>query len=202
MRRADHVIDLGPGAGRNGGEILATGTVAKLLKSRRSLTGKYLRKGLKHPSRGSWRPLPEDFNARKPSSREEWLVLREASLRNLKGQDVHFPKQRLIMVCGISGAGKSTLVRDLLMPAVREAISSGQSNLRGSPARDGFQSLPVFPHGHRGGPVADRQDPALDAGHLHRGLRPDPEVLCQHPGGTASRPQRRDLLLQHQGRPL
>ena len=45
------------------------------------------------------------------------------------------------MVCGISGAGKSTLVRDLLMPAVREAISSGQSNLRGSPARDGFHSL-------------------------------------------------------------
>ncbi|MEX0326742.1 MAG: excinuclease ABC subunit UvrA [Puniceicoccaceae bacterium] len=141
MRQADHVIDLGPGAGRNGGEILAAGPVSKLLKSRRSLTGRYLKKGLTHPSRGNWRPLPEPFNARKPASREAWMVLRNASLRNLKGQEVRFPKQRLIMVCGISGAGKSTLIRDLLMPSVKEAIHSGLSTLKGSPDRDGFRTL-------------------------------------------------------------
>jgi excinuclease ABC subunit A len=141
MRQADHIIDLGPGAGKKGGRILAAGTVDKLLKNKRSLTGRYLKSGLMHPSRGHWRPLPEPFNPRKPASKEEWLVLRKASLRNLKGPDVFLPKQRLIMVCGISGAGKSTLIRDLLMPAVREAVRSGKSTLRGSPTKDGFSVL-------------------------------------------------------------
>jgi excinuclease ABC subunit A len=140
MRRADNIIDLGPGAGRKGGEILAQGPVSKLLKSRKSLTGKYLRTGLKHPSRGHWRALPEAFNPRRPASREDWLVLRKATLRNLKGQDLFFPKQRLIMVCGISGAGKSTLVRDLLMPAVQQAIQSGETRLKGA-AASGFSTL-------------------------------------------------------------
>ncbi|HSH08977.1 MAG TPA: excinuclease ABC subunit A, partial [Oceanipulchritudo sp.] len=141
MRQADHILDLGPGAGRHGGEILAAGPLSKLLKSRKSLTGKYLREGLRHPSRGEWRAVPEKFNARKPASKDAWMVLRKASLRNLKGGDVHFPKQRLIMVCGISGAGKSTLIRDLLMPAVREAIQSGKEHLKASPNQAGFSDL-------------------------------------------------------------
>ena len=141
MRQADHIIDLGPGAGKHGGNILAKGSLETLLKSRRSLTGKYLRKGLAHPSRGSWRSLPPPFNPRRPSSREDWMVLRKASLRNLKGDDIHLPKERLIMVCGLSGAGKSTLVRDLLMPAVQRAVHEKAPNLKGSPGREGFSAL-------------------------------------------------------------
>lgn len=132
MRHADHIIDLGPGAGIHGGEILASGTVSKLLRSSKSLTGKYLRTGLQHPSRGNWRPVPQPFNPRKPASRKDWLVLRGARLRNLKNLTVHFPKKRLIMVCGISGAGKSTLVRDLLIPCVKQAIDKDLANLKGS----------------------------------------------------------------------
>ena len=141
MRAADHIIDLGPGAGRHGGEILAEGSLQKILGNRKSLTGQYLRSGLPHPSRGAWRPLPAAFNPRRPASREEWLVLRQASLRNLKGGDLHLPKERLVVVCGISGAGKSTLIRDLLMPAVRRAIESGEGHLKGKPANEGFASL-------------------------------------------------------------
>ncbi len=141
MRHADHIIDLGPGAGKNGGEILATGTVSKLLRNRKSLTGKYLKTGLQHPALGQWRTLPDPYNPRKPASREDWLVLKAASLRNLKGGDVHFPKKRLVMVCGISGAGKSTLVRDLLMPSTQKAIKGKVSRLKGTPKRDGFSLL-------------------------------------------------------------
>jgi excinuclease ABC subunit A len=141
MRQADHVIDLGPGAGKHGGQILEAGNLNKLLKSRKSLTGKLLKAGLQHPSRGQYRPLPAPYNARKPASREDWLVLKNASLRNLKGADVFLPKARLIMVCGISGAGKSTLIRDLLMPSAQEAIRQGASTLRGSPVKQGFASL-------------------------------------------------------------
>ena len=141
MRQADHVIDLGPGAGRNGGRILAEGTVKNLLANRKSLTGQYLRTGIRHPLRGRWRELPEAFNPRSPRSREDWLVLRGACLRNLKNVEVRFPKGRLVMVCGISGAGKSTLVRDLLKPAVQEAIRQKTDRLTGRPSRDGFASL-------------------------------------------------------------
>ncbi|MEX0321285.1 MAG: excinuclease ABC subunit UvrA [Puniceicoccaceae bacterium] len=141
MREADHILDLGPGAGKHGGEILAEGNLARILRNRNSLTGKYLKSGIAHPTRGDWRRIPAAFNPRKPASRDDWLVLRKASLRNLKGIDIHFPKQRLIMVCGISGAGKSTLVRDLLMPTVKSAIDQGSSFLKGSPVRDGFAGL-------------------------------------------------------------
>ncbi len=140
MRHADHVIDLGPGAGKQGGQILATGTVEKLLRNRNSLTGKYLRTGLAHPLRGQWRPLPEPFNSPKPSTRKEWLVLRGAALRNLKNIEVRFPKGRLVMVCGISGAGKSTLVRDLLMPCVERAIRERKPVLKGGRG-DSFKDL-------------------------------------------------------------
>jgi excinuclease ABC subunit A len=141
MRQADHIIDLGPGAGRHGGEILAEGRLPKLLRTRASLTGRYLRDGLRHPARGGWRPLPAPFNARKAAGREAWMVLRRPSLRNLKGDDVLIPKERLIMVCGLSGAGKSTLIRDLLMPVARQASREGNPHLKGRPASDGFGAL-------------------------------------------------------------
>lgn len=140
MRAADHIIDLGPGAGIHGGTILAEGSVKDLLNNPLSLTGQCLREGMAHPSRGEWRPLPPAFNPRRPASQDEWIALSKATLRNLKGFDLFLPKQRLVMVCGVSGAGKSTLVRDLLMPAVQQAIHQKAPSLNGS-VKAGFQRL-------------------------------------------------------------
>ncbi|MGE9294802.1 MAG: excinuclease ABC subunit UvrA, partial [Puniceicoccales bacterium] len=122
MRAADHVIDLGPGAGVHGGQILAEGNYPAIMKAEKSLTGRMLKDGIPHPLRGEYRPLPAEWNPRSRAKEPDWLVLREPRLRNLKGGELRLPLQRLIMVSGVSGAGKSTLLRDLLHPIVDEAI--------------------------------------------------------------------------------
>ncbi|MGK0310112.1 MAG: excinuclease ABC subunit A [Lentimonas sp.] len=129
MKHADTIIDIGPAAGIHGGEIVATGTLAQLRKHKHSLTGKYLREGITHPSRGTYRKLPEAWSPRKKKSKEQWICLQGAALRNLKGFDITIPKQRLTAVCGVSGAGKSTLIRDLLKPLVENAIITKSAKL-------------------------------------------------------------------------
>ena len=115
MERADHIIDLGPGAGIHGGELLASGTPKHIKRSAKSLTGLFLKKGITHPLRGEYRILPKAIS--KKGSAPSWLELRGASFRNLKDFDLRLPLGRLIMVAGPSGAGKSTLFRDVLHPA-------------------------------------------------------------------------------------
>ncbi len=122
MERADTLIDLGPGAGVHGGEILASGTPQEIKRSARSLTGLFLQRGIPHPLRGRYRE-------EKPAG---WLELRGARMRNLDGFDLRLPLGRLIMVAGPSGAGKSTLFRDLLGPAIAFAIEQRRDRLRGS----------------------------------------------------------------------
>ncbi len=129
MKHADKIIDLGPAAGIHGGEIVASGTLAQLKKNKQSITGKYLRKSMPHPLRGAHRELPEPWTPRKKKSNESWISLQGAALRNLKGFDVQFPKQRLSVICGVSGAGKSTLTRDLLKPLVEAAIERKSAKL-------------------------------------------------------------------------
>ncbi len=125
MREADLIIDLGPGAGIHGGEVLACGKLEEIIKNENSLTGKYLKKSIPHPLRGSFRPLP---NA---SDTDKWLVFENARLRNLKGETLRIPIGCLIQVCGISGAGKSTMIRDLLKPCVAYAIEHNKEVLTG-----------------------------------------------------------------------
>ena len=125
MAKADRIIDLGPAAGIHGGELLAIGTPAEIRASANSLTGIFLEKGITHPLRGEYRPLPpEDRKA-------AWLELREVTFRNLKGFDLRLPVGRLIMAAGPSGAGKSTLFRDVLHPAVKDAIARKKSAITG-----------------------------------------------------------------------
>ncbi len=126
MERADLILDLGPGAGVHGGEILACGTPQEIRRNERSLTGRFLEQGIAHPLRGSRRPLPAK------AERGGWLTFSGARFRNLKGIDLRLPLGRLVMVAGPSGAGKSTLFRDLLRPAVEHALAKRTAALSGT----------------------------------------------------------------------
>jgi excinuclease ABC subunit A len=130
MERADSIIDLGPAAGIHGGDLLAHGTPAEIKRSEKSLTGLFLARGIQHPLRGSYRPLPAS-GLRSPASGSDWLTLTGVQFRNLKNFDLRLPLGRLIMVAGPSGVGKSTLFRDVLHPAVTHAIKSKKSKLTG-----------------------------------------------------------------------
>ncbi|MCB1123456.1 MAG: excinuclease ABC subunit A, partial [Verrucomicrobiae bacterium] len=147
MEQADRIIDIGPGAGVHGGEIIANGPIAEIRKNKQSLTGEYLHKGIKHPIRGSYRKLPPAFNARKRKE-QDWLVLKNPRLRNLKGDELRIPLSRLTMVGGISGAGKSTLIRDLLHPVVDYARKYGEKRVD----EKEFSQYVEIPNTHEGKP--------------------------------------------------
>ncbi len=103
MRAADHIVDMGPGAGEHGGWIVATGTLSDIMNCKESLTGQYL-------SGAKQIPLPEK---RRPGNGEE-LVIKGARQNNLKNIDVHIPLGRFICFTGVSGSGKSSLVDEIL----------------------------------------------------------------------------------------
>ena len=129
MRQADRILDLGPGAGIHGGQLLAHGTLEELLNTDASLTGKYLREGIAHPIMGKRRELPKPWKA--TNKAKNWLVIEGAKLRNHKGDDLYIPLGKLSVVCGVSGSGKSTLIRDLVHPAIKAAIKAKKATLSG-----------------------------------------------------------------------
>ena len=108
IRAADYVIDMGPGAGEHGGEVVACGTPAQVEQNPASLTGQYL-------TRKRSIALPE--KRLKPDAARE-LVIRGASGNNLKNVDLHLPVGLLVCITGVSGSGKSTLINDTLHHAV------------------------------------------------------------------------------------
>jgi excinuclease ABC subunit A len=113
IRRADHIIDIGPSAGKRGGRVVAQGTVADLSANAESVTGRYLLHAMRHPLQ----------TRRAVRADEPELELRGAALHNLQKLDVKIPLKRLVVVTGVSGSGKSTLARDVLLTNVAEAVS-------------------------------------------------------------------------------
>lgn len=107
IRSADYVIDIGPYAGRNGGEVVFSGTIKELLKSKKSLTAKYLRK---------------ELNIAVPTKHiqsKEYLMIENAYANNLQDVTFKVPLQEKVVVCGVSGSGKSTLVNKVFTNALR-----------------------------------------------------------------------------------
>jgi excinuclease ABC subunit A len=109
IRRADYVLDLGPGAGVRGGELVAAGTLNEVLASPRSLTAKYLTRELS---------IPVPKKRIKPSPDRGWLEILGARENNLQNIDARIPLGTLTCVTGVSGSGKSTLVDDILRRAL------------------------------------------------------------------------------------
>ena len=109
IREADHVIDMGPGAGRLGGQVLFEGPVPALLKAPDSPTGRWLAEPAPQA------PTTAVDRRRKPS---DWLRVRGAKAHNLRGIDVEIPLGKLVVLTGVSGSGKSSLLDDVLRPAL------------------------------------------------------------------------------------
>jgi excinuclease ABC subunit A len=135
IRSAEHVIDLGPGAGREGGHLVAAGTVQQIMRAKDSVTGRALAQPLRHP-------LIE--RRRTHLKRDPVIEVSGARLNNLRKIDVRFPLERLVCVTGVSGSGKSTLVREVLHGNLQRLVGRRgrrPKQLHGCEAIEGHQPL-------------------------------------------------------------
>ena len=130
IKRAHHIIDLGPGAGVRGGEIVAQGTAEELKANPKSITGQFLRNPLKHP-------LHQRSSVDKGS---DFVEVKGASLNNLRNVTAKIPLSRLSVITGVSGSGKSTLAREVLHENLA-ALVSAQNNRKKTPALTGCKSI-------------------------------------------------------------
>ena len=127
ISQADYLIDIGPGAGNNGGEIVGIGRPKDIRKLKNSATAEYMRAGMVHPILGKWRNLPKKIN---DHNKQNWFKLEKITFRNLKNVYIEIPVNRLSVCCGVSGSGKSSLVRGVLFSGVKEAINKKSNCLK------------------------------------------------------------------------
>ncbi len=129
MRAADYVVDVGPGAGSHGGEIVACGTAEEIMANPNSVTGQYL---------SGKRRVPIPKTRRKPSG---WLHLKGAAMNNLKNIDVDIPLGVLCLVTGVSGSGKSSLVNEILYNRLARDLNHAQTIPGPHRSLDGLEQL-------------------------------------------------------------
>ena len=115
MREADFIVDIGPGAGENGGEVVATGTAKDIMKCKESITGQYLSGKLK---------IPVPKVRRKPTG---FITIKGAKENNLKNIDVSFPLGVMTCVTGVSGSGKSSLVNEILYKSLAKTLNRART---------------------------------------------------------------------------
>jgi len=115
IRAADHIVDIGPLAGRHGGEIVAQGSLQDIMKCAASLTGQYLA--------GS-RDIPLPAVRRRANGK--YLTIKGASQNNLKNIDVNIPLGQMVVITGVSGSGKSTLVEEIIYPGLMKKLHGGR----------------------------------------------------------------------------
>ena len=115
MREADHIIDVGPGAGINGGKIVASGTVEEIMKCKESVTGQYL-------SGKKFIPVPSD----RRSVGEKKITIKGAKIHNLKNIDVDIPIGLFTCITGVSGSGKSSLINSTLVPVLSHELNGAR----------------------------------------------------------------------------
>ena len=146
IKSADYVIEMGPGSGRNGGQVIFAGTVQDLKKTETSLTGKYLSGKLK-----IGKIIPEINDEPKG-----YFILKGASLNNLKNIDVSIPYGRITVISGVSGSGKTSLVKGLLYPALLGELP------------EELESFEIY------GDIPDLQVELMDQGFTYKNKRSSP----------------------------
>lgn len=130
IRRADNIIDIGPGAGSRGGEVLAAGTLDELARSADSVTARMLA-----------HPAAHDGKARRPAKGAEMLKISGIRCRNIDGMDLALPLGRLVVLTGVSGSGKSTLARKVLVPNVSGLLSQQDGGPQWCQSVEGYGNL-------------------------------------------------------------
>ncbi|HMS26057.1 MAG TPA: excinuclease ABC subunit UvrA, partial [Burkholderiaceae bacterium] len=115
IRAAQHIIDIGPSAGKRGGQLVAEGTVDDVMQATESQTGRYLMHAIKHPLQQ--RRVVEQV------AEQHWIDVQGANMHNLQNVNVQIPLQRLVAITGVSGSGKSTLAREVMLTNVHAAVA-------------------------------------------------------------------------------
>ncbi len=188
IRKADYVLDLGPGAGKNGGFLIADGTPQQIMDNPASITGQYLAGKIEILARQKPRELTGN-----------WVTVEDAHSHNLQNITAHFPLGVMTVITGVSGSGKSTLVNDILYRSLAKELYGSREEpgqhgrVIGIDQLDKVIQIDQSPIG---------RTPRSQPRHLHRRLHRHPRPLRHAPRIPRARLQTRPLLLQRPGRTL